>query len=665
MSEGARKIGETEQKLEQARDSLRAQEDEHRAMQEELEAQLTKARSDLSVKTSENQLLEEYRNKFRELKAQFADLGPAVTERQQQGFHERDVLRVMELEKLRAERDDARIRAEQKEAQLALAQELNEQHLENTNQGTAKIAEEMEKRLQEVEAQRQIAEREVEQALESVRKRTVEVQALEMESMQHTERIHVLEQSLDTERAKIAKLEGTLAEKQQSLEEEKMLRDGQDEEVEATKQKLKEEHLVAQRQLLMKMKQEQQEQVRRQELAQHGKTMALMEGLATENGKLMEQVRDLGMVNERMMKHQNSKQKLQYHVKIKQENNELRIENQRLMFKAIELEERLGNKENVESLRKQVREMHGNSPYQHGSLVDLPSTDLFVETNFGDDDEDPVKMEFAQETGGYEVAMPRSTSGTPPASSSNAPSTASASPAKSVKSESGRPQPVSQVQRDRSQTRVSDVVSRKRTAAVASSTVGGDGSGATPYRKRFASVAPSSSSTTTTVRPRAVSVALTSSSTTSATTADIPLGPRARAKAAADAAFAAAKIMGRGRSATPGPVLRGITPLPASSSSSKPASKPAPAPASSTSSSSGPKPRFQRVTQAAANRNVHADQPLRGARGGGVTKPVVNRPVSTATAGGAGGAVRKQALLEALKEETKETRKEGHEEGQD
>ncbi|KAF9381314.1 Kinesin-like protein kif15 [Podila verticillata] len=636
VSEGARKIGETEQKLEQARDSLRAQEDEHRAMQEELEAQLTKARSDLSVKTSENQLLEEYRNKFRELKAQFADLGPAVTERQQQGFHERDVLRVMELEKLRAERDDARIRAEQKEAQLALAQELNEQHLENTNQGTAKIAEEMEKRLQEVEAQRQIAEREVEQALESVRKRTVEVQALEMESMQHTERIHVLEQSLDTERAKIAKLEGTLAEKQQSLEEEKMLRDGQDEEVEATKQKLKEEHLVAQRQLLMKMKQEQQEQVRRQELAQHGKTMALMEGLATENGKLMEQVRDLGMVNERMMKHQNSKQKLQYHVKIKQENNELRIENQRLMFKAIELEERLGNKENVESLRKQVREMHGNSPYQHGSLVDLPSTDLFVETNFGDDDEDPVKMEFAQETGGYEVAMPRSTSGTPPASSSNAPSTASASPAKSVKSESGRPQPVSQVQRDRSQTRVSDVVSRKRTAAVASSTVGGDGSGATPYRKRFA-----------------------------ATTADIPLGPRARAKAAADAAFAAAKIMGRGRSATPGPVLRGITPLPASSSSSKPASKPAPAPASSTSSSSGPKPRFQRVTQAAANRNVHADQPLRGARGGGVTKPVVNRPVSTATAGGAGGAVRKQALLEALKEETKETRKEGHEEGQD
>lgn len=665
MSEGARKIGETEQKLEQARDSLRAQEDEHRAMQEELEAQLTKARSDLSVKTSENQLLEEYRNKFRELKAQFADLGPAVTERQQQGFHERDVLRVMELEKLRAERDDARIRAEQKEAQLALAQELNEQHLENTNQGTAKIAEEMEKRLQEVEAQRQIAEREVEQALESVRKRTVEVQALEMESMQQTERIHELEQSLDAERSKIAKLEGTLAEKQQSLEEEKMLRDGQDEEVKATKQKLKEGHLVAQRQLLMKMKQEQQEQVRLQELAQHGKTMALMEGLATENGKLMEQVRDLGMVNERMMKHQNSKQKLQYHVKIKQENNELRIENQRLMFKAIELEERLGNKENVESLRKQVREMHGNSSYQHGSLVDLPSTDLFVETNFGDDDdEDPVKMEFVQEAGSFEVSMPRSTSGTPPASLLNVPSTASASPAKSVKSESGRPQPVSQTQRDRSQTRVPDVTSRKRTAGVASSTIGGDGSGATPYRKRFASVAPSSSSTATTVRPRAVSVAPTSS-ITSATAADIPLGPRARAKAAADAAFAAAKMMGRGRSATPGPVMRGTTPLP-TSSSSKPATKPVPAPASSTSTSTstseGPKPRFQRVTQAAANRTVHADQPLRGARGGAVTKPVVNRPVSTATAGGAGGPIRKQAMLEALKEETKDTRREGHDE---
>ncbi|KAG0085326.1 Kinesin-like protein kif15, partial [Podila epicladia] len=381
------------------------------------------------LRTSENQLLEEYRNKFRELKAQFADLGPAVTARQQQGFHERDVLRVMELEKLRAERDEARIRAEQKEAQLALAQELNEQHLENTNQGTAKIAEEIEKRLQEVEAQRQKAEKEVEQALENVRKRTVEVQVLEMESMQQTEKIQSLEQSLDAERTKIAKLEGTLAEKQQSLQEEKMLRDGQDEEAEATKQKLKEEHLVAQRQLLMKMKQEQQEQVRRQELAQHGKTMALMEGLATENGKLMEQVRDLGMVNERMMKHQNSKQKLQYHVKIKQENNELRIENQRLMYKAIELEERLGNKENVESLRKQVREMHGNSSYQHGSLVDLPTTDLFVETNFGDDDEDPVKMEFDR-ADSYEVSMPRSTSGTPPALSS-APSIASASPAKS------------------------------------------------------------------------------------------------------------------------------------------------------------------------------------------------------------------------------------------
>ncbi|KAG0342432.1 Kinesin-like protein kif15 [Podila horticola] len=610
VSEGSRKIGETEQKLEQAREVLRSQEEEHRAMQEELEVQLSKARTDLSIKTSENQLLEEYRNKFRELKAQFADLGPAVTERQQQGFHERDVLRVMELEKLRAERDEARIRAEQKEAQLALAQELNEQHLENTNQGTAKIAEEIEKRLQEVETQRQKAEKEVEQALESVRKRTVEVQALEMESMQQTEKIRSLEQSLDAERTKIAKLEGTLAEKQQSLEEEKMLRDGQDEEVEATKQKLKEEHLVSQRQLLMKMKQEQQEQVRRQELAQHGKTMALMEGLATENGKLMEQVRDLGMVNERMMKHQNSKQKLQYHVKIKQENNELRIENQRLMYKAIELEERLGNKENVESLRKQVREMHGNSSYQHGSLVDLPTTDLFVETNFGDDDEYSVKMEFDR-ADSYEVSMPRSTSGTPPASSS------SASPAKSVKSElikseSGRPQPI----------RASDVTSRKRTAAVASSTFGGDGAGATTYRKRFASVA-----------PFLVHVY------------------NSRAKAASEAAFAASKVMGRHRSATPGPTIRGTTPLPSSSSSSKPAvSKPVAA------TSSGAKPRFQRVTQAAANRTVHADQ-LRGARGGGVTKPAVSRPVSAA-----GSGRKNQAMLEALKEGTTETRKEANDE---
>ncbi|KAF9331867.1 Kinesin-like protein kif15 [Podila minutissima] len=639
VSEGSRKIGETEQKLEQAREARRAQEEEHRAMQEELEVQLSKARTDLSIKTSENQLLEEYRNKFRELKAQFADLGPAVTERQQQGFHERDVLRVMELEKLRAERDEARIRAEQKEAQLALAQELNEQHLENTNQGTAKIAEEIEKRLQEVEAQRQKAEKEVEQALESVRKRTVEVQVLEMESMQQTEKIQSLEQSLDAERTRIAKLEGALAEKQQSLEEEKMLRDGQDEEVEATKQKLKQEHLVAQRQLLMKMKVEQQEQVRRQELAQHGKTMALMEGLATENGKLMEQVRDLGMVNERMMKHQNSKQKLQYHVKIKQENNELRIENQRLMYKAIELEERLGNKENVESLRKQVREMHGNSSYQHGSLVDLPSTDLFVETNFGDDDEDPVKMEFDR-ADSYEVSMPRSTSGTPPASSS-APSITSASPAKSVKSESGRPQP----------TRASNVTSRKRTAAVASSTVGGDGAGTTTYRKRFASVAPTSS-TSTTVRPRAISVAPTSSSSVTMTTstADIPLGPRARAKAASEAAFAASKVMGRHRSATPGPVMRGTTPLPSSSSSSSSSSKPVVSkPVAATSSEA--KPRFQRVTQAAANRTIHADQ-LRGARGGGVTKPVMSRPVSAS-----GSGRMNQVMLEALKEGTKETKR--------
>jgi len=58
----------------------------------------------------------------------------------------------MELEKPRAKRDEGGIRAEQEEAQLALSQEMNEQHPENTNQSAAKM-EEMEKWLKEREAE--------------------------------------------------------------------------------------------------------------------------------------------------------------------------------------------------------------------------------------------------------------------------------------------------------------------------------------------------------------------------------------------------------------------------------------------------------------------------------------------------------------------------------
>ncbi|KAF9429497.1 Kinesin-like protein kif15 [Podila epigama] len=638
VSEMARKIGETEQKLDQAREAQRAMETEHRTVQEELEEQLSKTRNDLAIKTSENQLNEEYKRKFRELRAQFADLGPAMTARQQQGFHERDLKRVMELEKMREELREVRIRSDQVEAKLSLAQELNEQLLEDAKAGTMKIAEEMEKRLQEVETQRQEAEKEVELALENVRKRTSEVQALEVEVMQQNEKIQTLEQAVESEKVKAERLEGLLAKTKQSLEDERQASEaGQataaaaaaDEAAEATAamlaaQRLKKEELLAQRKLLLTMKEEQQALVRRQQLEQRDKTMALFEGLATENGKLLEQVRDLGMVNERMMKHQNSKQKLQYHVKIKQENNDLRIENQRLMFKTIELEERLGNKDNVESLRKQVMEMHGN-------LQDLQlplsssSEDLYVATNFGDDDsdvndddmkkEDAAGMECVKaEKDEVSVSVPRSNSGTPPASSS----TGSTSPTR---------QPTEREPMDarsRSQTRsMPGSNSRKRTAAVSSSTAA-DAAGTRGQRKRFASVGPPSSASSANtgtkaapMKPRASSVALPSSNIV----IEIPLGPRARAKAAADAAFAASKVTGvRPRSATPGP----------STTSNKSATT------SRVTTTAGAKPRFQQLTQASMQRTTtttsSASVTARGAKsatpllhgtrsGGAITKP--------------------------------------------
>lgn len=121
--------------------------------------------------------------------------------------------------------------------------------------------------------------------------------------------------------------------------------------------------------MLVKTKEEQQGFLK-QHLEGHDKSRALFEGLAEESDKLMGQVRELGVVNESIIKHQNSKQKL-YHVKLKQENNELRYANQHLMFKTMELEERLGNKVNAESPRNQVREMRGDPLYQSPSDPDL------------------------------------------------------------------------------------------------------------------------------------------------------------------------------------------------------------------------------------------------------------------------------------------------------
>ncbi|KAF9935787.1 Kinesin-like protein kif15, partial [Mortierella alpina] len=540
VSEMARKMSETDQKLEEARDSNRMLEMEYRTVQDELEHQLSKARNDLAVKTNENMLNEEYKRKFRELRAQFADLGPTVTERQQQGFHERELKRTMELEKAREELNQATIKHAQLEANLILAQEMNEQLLEDAKANTMKIAEEMEKRLKEVEVQRRNAEQEVEQALEAVQQKTTEMQALQEQAWTQKERLTALEEELNDERAKIERLEGSLNEGKAMLEEQEA--NEKEQTLQESRRKFKEEQLIAQRQLLMSMKEEQQTLVQ-QQLARRDKTRALFEGLATENGKLMEQVRDLGMVNESMMKHQNPKQKLQYHVKIKQENNELRIENQRLMFKAIELEERLGNKENVESLRKQVWEMHGRNPLQSSLEAGLDAGR----------DADSISMEGAKALDDDVVPTQRSDSGSPPLSSEA--SSISGTVPKLIKEESS----VSETHpRPRSRT-PGAVVGQKRKAVMSDAT---SAALLIASRKRqVAATGTHATSVTAPSRPRMLSSAsLASASTASARSAvsstpsrtavpsdtksagELPMGPRARAKAAADAALAAAKL---------------------------------------------------------------------------------------------------------------------------
>ncbi|KAF9929932.1 Kinesin-like protein kif15 [Linnemannia zychae] len=521
VSEMARKVGEAEQKLEQARDSNRTLEMEYRTVQDELEYQLNKARNDLAVKTNENMLNEEYKRKFRELRAQFADLGPTLTERQQQGFHERELKRTMELEKAREELNRAQTRTVQLEANVALAHEMNEQLLSETKASTAKIAEQMEKRLHDVDVQRQIAEREVEQALETVQQKTTQLQQLEEQAVHYKERIDSLIEELNEERVKAGRLEATLMEgkalqEEQEANEKELL-------IQETKRKLKEEQLMAQRQLLVKMKEEQQALIQ-QQIERRDKTRALFEGLATENGKLMEQVRDLGMVNENMMKHQNPKQKLQYHVKIKQENNELRIENQRLMFRAIELEEKLGNKENVESLRKQVWEMHGESPYQ--SSLDLSNSDTTS-----------TRMEMVK---GMNEEMPiiRSVSGSPTPSSETSGSSISAS---TQPSQAKNTEETIHTHKVHGEVIPATPVSHKRKALLNDpSTVSHPLS-----RKRQASSVPPQSGPS---RPLLSTGSTITSSTNAAT--EVPLGPRARAKAAADAALAASKFT-RASSAKP------------------------------------------------------------------------------------------------------------------
>ncbi|KAF9362349.1 Kinesin-like protein kif15 [Mortierella sp. NVP85] len=494
ISEMARKVGETEHKLEQARDGNRMLEMEYKTVQDELEYQLNKVRNELILKTNENTLNEEYKRKFRELRAQFADLGPAITERQQQGFHEREQKRIMELERMREELNQAQTRSAQLEANLALAQEVNEQLLVDSRAGTAKIAEEIEKRLKEVEVQRRSAEREVELALETVAQKSAEYQDLEEQAMFQRERIRTLEEELSEERSKTTRLESSLSEGV-ALKDEKEASE-KEMQLHEAKQKLKLEQLVAQQQLLVKTKEEQQAFIK-QHLERRDKTRALFEGLAKENGKLMEQVRDLGLVNESMMKHQNSKQKLQYHVKIKQENNELRYENQRLMFKTIELEEKLGNKENADSLRNQVREMHGDSLYQ--STLDLELT-----------------------TGIEADALVVPTRHSP-----------SQSPALSSNASSGpnSTEPLSRpVARPRSATPAETRGLKRRADPNEMSS-----------RKKQTTPATRQGPATPAARPRSMSSSSLNPNSTSTTngTTEAPLGPRARAKAAADAALAA------------------------------------------------------------------------------------------------------------------------------
>lgn len=84
---------------------------------------------------------------------------------------------------------------------------------------------------------------------------------------------------------------------------------------------------MTQQQLLDKTKEKQHAFIK-QQLERRDKTRVLLEGLTKENGKPMERVHDLGLVKRSIMKHQISKQKLQYYDEIRKENNELRYENQ-------------------------------------------------------------------------------------------------------------------------------------------------------------------------------------------------------------------------------------------------------------------------------------------------------------------------------------------------
>jgi len=610
----AHKIGETEQKLEQARDGHRMLEMEYRTVQDELEHQLGQTRNELAVKTNENQLNEEYKRKFRELRAQFADLGPTITERQQQGFHERELKRVMELEKMKEEINQATTQSAQLEASLLLAQEMNEQLLEDSKANTMKIADQMEKRLQEVEVQLRSAEQELQQALDSVQQKSKELQQLSEEAMVRKESIQTLEEELTDERKKVERLEQSLTQHQEKLKAEEQealaLIERQQEQLAAeAKQKQKVEQMLAHQKVLLKMKEE-QHMATQQEVERREKAQVIFEGLTTENGKLREQVRDLGNVNESIMKHQNQKQKLQYHVKIKQQNNELRIDNQRLMFRAIELEEKLGNKDNVASLRKQVREMHGASPYQ--SPLELGHTGLEDEAN---------EMELIQ---GLDFGhLRRASSSSPPLSSeaSSSPTPAGIEPSESTSAVGAglkRKANTSDMQlasRDSAPAPSIAMTAANRTAALVSS------------RKRPAPGPPAKAAPlTTATRQRTMSGSSGSTSSSVRSTAsaapdsaDVPLGPRARAKAAADAALAAAK--GGRRQGTPVPTARNPQ----------------------TTSATTAKAPFQRVSSTTFVRNTHKEDPLRGSRAGGaITKPKLpltastSRPVTSTESKGTG-----------------------------
>ncbi|KAF9164318.1 Kinesin-like protein kif15 [Actinomortierella ambigua] len=570
-----RKLAETEHRLEGMRDEQRTAEAETRAIQEELEQQLHKTQSDLAVKVQETLHLEAYRKRFRELRAQFEGLGQtALSERarQEASFQEKELQRVMELEKMQETLEQYQVKQSQLEASLALAQDVNEQAqtlheqvLEETKAGTRKIAEEMEKKLMELEAQRQEAEKQVEQLLEKEHHQTLSIQSIEEECLHLKEKIQEAEQRLLEERERYEKVERELEEARRmgamaqpeshqvdatpdtsedqisessalaagrpSLQPDFRTQQGVGSDEEAIKRQQLKEQLETQRQLLMRMKQEQQALIRQQQVEQRDKTMALFEGLATENNKLMEQVRDLGLVNERMMKHQNPKQKLQYHVKIKQENNELRIENQRLMFRAIELEERLGNKENVESLRKQAWAVHGDTPMLVARVRMNESTTTSTSSTTSDKGESSLAhpKQPQQQLGSDDTAMMDCLEAPEAAAAAREPLRSKSTPP-GVSTTTGG----------------GVITGRKRPSSSVVTT-------APPStRQRKLSTASSSMSAMEDhhhLPPPSPALSSTSSSTTTTTTTRGEGSARARAKAAADAALALKQAAGRSGSA--------------------------------------------------------------------------------------------------------------------